>query len=325
MTPLLNVTDLKTWFPIRRGLFSRTTGHIRAVDGVSLHLNPGETLGLVGESGCGKSTLARTILRLDAAHEGAVHFEGADLLQLSKQEMRLVRPRLQMIFQDPYASMNPRQTVRDLLLEAPAFHRRITRAEHETVAVRLLQDVGMDRDALNRYPHEFSGGQRQRICIARALALQPSLIACDEIVSALDVSVQAQVLNLMADLQEKYRLAYLFISHDLSVVRHLAQRTAVMYLGEIVESGPTIDVIQNPRHPYTRALVSAVPRLEENQTQRIILTGDPPSAAHLPSGCRFHPRCPYARAECTKTEPVLEAVEAETSVHQVACWRHREI
>jgi oligopeptide/dipeptide ABC transporter ATP-binding protein len=325
MTPLLNVTDLKTWFPIRRGLFSRTTGHIRAVDGVSLHLNPGETLGLVGESGCGKSTLARTILRLDAAHEGAVHFEGTDLLQLSKQEMRLVRPRLQMIFQDPYASMNPRQTVRDLLLEAPAFHRRITRAEHETVAVRLLQDVGMDRDALNRYPHEFSGGQRQRICIARALALQPSLIACDEIVSALDVSVQAQVLNLMADLQEKYRLAYLFISHDLSVVRHLAQRTAVMYLGKIVESGPTIDVIQNPRHPYTRALVSAVPRLEENQAPRIILAGDPPSAAHLPSGCRFHPRCPYARAECTKTEPVLEAVDAETSVHQVACWRHREI
>jgi ABC-type oligopeptide transport system ATPase subunit len=260
-TPLLEIRGLKTWYPIKKGVLARTAGYVRAVDGVDLTLNRGETLGIVGESGCGKSTLARTILRLAKAREGTITLNGQNVLALSGAALRDFRRTVQVVFQDPHASLNPRHTVLDLLTEAMLAHGLVTREGRREAAARLLSDVGLPSDVLDRYPHAFSGGQRQRICIARALALGPQLLICDEAVSALDLSVRAQVLNLLEDLKAKHGLSYLFISHDISVVQHLADRIAVMYLGKIVETGPTEAVLGNPSHPYTRLLLRAVPRI----------------------------------------------------------------
>ncbi len=318
--PLLKIDNLSTWFPIRRGVFSRTVGHVRAVDGVSLSIAPGETLGLVGESGCGKSTLARSVLLLDKAHEGSIHFDGVDLLASPRSEIQPLRRRFQVVFQDPFASLNPRMTVLDIVSEGLIEHGVIRRRERADVTKQLLNDVGLGQDALHRYPHEFSGGQRQRISIARAISLRPDLIICDEAVSALDVSIQAQVMNLLIDLRKKYNLAYLFISHDLSVVRHISDRIAVMYLGRIVESGPTQDIMDHPRHPYTRALISAIPRPGEPRLDRIVLPGDVPSPANPPPGCPFHPRCPHAIEACSTQRPTLETLTDDaTPTRLVSC------
>ena len=328
--PLLQIRDVRTWFPVRRGILARTVGQVRAVDGVSLDLHAGQTLGLVGESGCGKTTLARTIMGLAPATEGHILFDGTDLLSLRGRALRALRPRLQMIFQDPYSSLNPRQTIVDIVTEGLLTHRMIRPAQKEETAARLLQDVGMGPEPLHRYPHEFSGGQRQRISTARAISMKPSLVVCDEPVSALDVSVQAQVINLLTDLRTAHNLAYLFISHDLGVVRHIADRIAVMYLGRIVESGSTRDVIDHPCHPYTRALVSAVPRVGGDYRSRIILEGDVPSPSSPPPGCPFHPRCPFAKAACRTTIPPLEPCGAARGAAKslerlVACIRKEEI
>jgi len=321
---LLDVRDLQTWFPVKRGIFSRTAGYVRAVDGVSLRVIAGETLALVGESGCGKTTLARTVLRLEPARSGSIVFNGVDMLGPAG-EIRSLRPQLQMIFQDPFSSLNPRMMVMDIVTEGMVQHGMIRRRGRQKEGARLLEDVGLDSDALYRYPHEFSGGQRQRISIARALAMRPKLIICDEPVSALDVSVQAQVLNLLMDLRDEHGLAYLFISHDLSVVRHIADRVAVMYLGKIVEAGTAAEVIDAPRHPYTRALISAIPRLRGKRGERIVLPGDVPSPSAPPPGCRFHPRCPFAVDRCRLSEPALEPCAGESSGRRIACIRKDEV
>ena len=323
--PLLETKDLHTWFPIRRGLFAHTVGHVRAVDGVSLRIAPGTTLGLVGESGCGKTTLARTIMLLDPTRSGSILFEGRDLLRLPPPDVRALRRRLQIVFQDPFSSLNPRMTVADLVTEGLVEHAVIHAREREEKALALLAEVGLGSDALHRYPHEFSGGQRQRIAVARAISLRPRLVICDEAVSALDVSVQAQVINLLIELRERLQLAYLFISHDLSVVRHIAHETAVMYLGQIVEQGPTRQVLDRPVHPYTRALVSALPRVGHDKKARILLPGDVPSPAHPPAGCRFHTRCPFVQDACRHTPPVLEPVNGDGAADRlVACLRRNE-
>ena len=323
---LLELCDIRVWFPIRHGILSRTVGYVRAVDGVTLTVEAGETLGLVGESGCGKTTVARAILRLVPVHAGSIRFEGRDLLTLPQRELRQLRRQIQIVFQDPFASLNPRMTTLETLTEGLLTYGIVSRRQREPAAVALLQNVGMSPDALYRYPHEFSGGQRQRISIARAIALRPRLVVCDEAVSALDVSVRAQVLNLLMDLREQYGLAYLFISHDLGVVRQIADRLAVMYLGRIVEVGPTDAVMDTPAHPYTRALISAIPRPGEKKCQRIVLMGDVPSPANPPAGCRFHTRCPFATAECRETEPVLELLAGQgQKAHQVACLRRHEL
>jgi len=322
---LLKIKDLSTWFPIRRGVVSRTVGHVRAVDGVSLSIAPGETLGLVGESGCGKSTLARSVLLLDKAHEGSIHFDGIDLLASPRSQVQQLRRRFQVIFQDPFASLNPRMTVLEIVSEGLLEHGVIRRRERTEAATRLLADVGLGSDALHRYPHEFSGGQRQRISVARAISLRPDLVICDEAVSALDVSVQAQVMNLLIDLRKKYNLAYLFISHDLSVVRHISDRIAVMYLGRVVESGSAADIMERPRHPYTRALISAIPRAGEPKQERIVLPGDVPSPSNPPPGCSFHPRCPHATEACSQQRPDLEPLADEGSTRLVACLRKEEL
>jgi oligopeptide/dipeptide ABC transporter ATP-binding protein len=320
---LLEVKDLKTWFPVKAGVIPRTVGHVRAVDGVSLSVSRGESVGLVGESGCGKTTLARTVLGLDPLHAGTVRFEGQDILSLTGGELRAARRNLQIIFQDPFSSLNPRMTVIDIVTEGLLEHGMIHPKEQENAARELLEDVGMDDDALHRYPHEFSGGQRQRISIARAIAFKPRLVICDEAVSALDVSVQAQIINLLIELREKHELSYLFISHDLGVVRHLCDRTAVMYLGRIVESGTSEQIISDPRHPYTRALVSAIPRAGAEKTERIALSGEVPSPSNPPPGCRFHTRCAHVTDACKQTEPTLETIDDGT--RQAACIRIGEI
>jgi oligopeptide/dipeptide ABC transporter ATP-binding protein len=307
--PLLEVKGLEKHFPIKSGFFKKTTGYVKAVDGIDLQVYPGETLGIVGESGCGKSTTGRTILRLLEPTAGEVWFDGKDLAKLSKEEMRRVRKDLQMIFQDPYASLNPRMTIKQILLESLEVHGIGTPKERLRTVEEIIEVVGLRKEHLNRHPHDFSGGQRQRIGIARALVLKPKLIIADEPVSALDVSIQSQILNLLKDLKKEFNLTLIFISHDLSVVKHLCDRVAVMYLGRVVEIADKHTLFENPRHPYTRALLSAVPVTKPRQKrERIILQGDLPSPANPPSGCTFHPRCPYAVELCRTQVPNLQDI-----------------
>ena len=316
---ILKVEELKMHFPIYRGVFQRQVGAVRAVDGVSFNVYRGETLGLVGESGCGKSTVARTILQLYKATAGDVHFEDVELMKLRGEELRRMRRKMQMIFQDPYASLNPRMTVEQIVGEPLIVHSAATGKEVQERVEHLLETVGLNPAFATRYPHEFSGGQRQRIGVARALALQPSFIICDEPISALDVSIQAQVVNLLEELQEQFNLTYLFIAHDLSMVRHISRRVAVMYLGVIVELTTRDELYLNPLHPYTQALLSAVPvpdPVVDAQRKRVILEGDVPSPANPPSGCRFRTRCPIAEAVCAETRPDFREVQPG---HFVAC------
>ena len=321
---LLSVRELRTWFPIRRGVFSRVVGHVRAVDGIDLDIHAGETVGLVGESGCGKSTVARTLAQLEPSHSGTLTFRGEPLSQMSHQQRQALRQRVQIVFQDPFSSLNPRMTVMDIVTEGLRAHGLLKRGDQRARAAALLASVGLGGDTLDRYPHEFSGGQRQRVCIARALALRPELIICDEAVSALDVSVQAQVMNLLMELKETRGLSYLFISHDLGVVRHLADRIAVMYLGRLVETGTAEEIMSSPCHPYTKALVSAIPRVGKSGRDRVVLSGDVPSPIAPPSGCTFHPRCRYATAACEEQLPLLESYPAD-GTRQVACLHVEQI
>jgi oligopeptide/dipeptide ABC transporter ATP-binding protein len=315
--PLLSVKGLVKHFPVKRGLLQRTVGQVHAVDGISFDIAPGETLGLVGESGCGKSTVGKAILKLVDATAGEIRLSGARIDQLSRSEMRPMRRQMQVVFQDPYSSLNPRLKVRDIIAEPLVNYGVAVGSGLAERVVELAGKVGLRPETLDRYPHEFSGGQRQRIGIARALALHPSLIVCDEPVSALDVSVQAQVINLLVDLQREFALAYLFIAHDIAVVEHISHRVAVMYLGKIVEIADRSDLFLRPQHPYTEALLSAVPAPEPGlEKKRIILKGDVPSPINPPSGCRFHTRCPYAFARCSAEEPELQEI---STGHQVAC------
>ncbi|MBI4413759.1 MAG: dipeptide ABC transporter ATP-binding protein, partial [candidate division NC10 bacterium] len=308
--PLLTVTDLKKHFRVRRGLLWGQAGIVRAVDGVSFALRKGETLGLVGESGCGKSTTGRCILRLLEPTAGKVVFDGLSVFDASREEMRRLRRQMQIIFQDPYSSLNPRMSVEQIVGEGMVIHRLARGAERRERTADLLRKVGLSPDHMKRYPHEFSGGQRQRIGIARALAVSPSLIIADEPISALDVSIQAQVLNLLQDLQEEFGLTYLFIAHDLRVVEHISDRVAVMYLGQIVELADSRELYRNPLHPYTQALMSAIPVPDPTvKRERIILKGDPPSPLRPPSGCRFHTRCPKRFEPCDRQEPALREIQ----------------
>ena len=317
--PLLAVRDLVKHFPIRGGLLQRRVGAVRAVDGVSFEIRSGETLGLVGESGCGKSTTARSILRLIEPTSGEVHFDGVDVLRANGPGLRALRREMQIIFQDPYSSLNPRMTVGNIVAEPLIVHKIGTRDERRERVRELLATVGLSPEHYNRYPHEFSGGQRQRIGIARALALRPKLVICDEPVSALDVSIQAQILNLLSELQDDLKLTYLFVAHDLAVVRHISDRVAVMYLGHIVEVADSEVLYRSPRHPYTEALLASIPLpdpVAERARPRIVLGGEVPNPARPPSGCPFHPRCPKAQAVCSQEMPPLVASVAD---HSVAC------
>ncbi len=301
---LLEVNNLKKYFPIKGGVFGRVVGNVKAVDGVSFYVNKGETVGLVGESGCGKTTTGKVVLRLEEATEGEILFEGRNVLELGREEMRSLRREMQIIFQDPYSSLNPRMTVGNIIGEALEIHGLARGKAKEKKVKELLEVVGLTAHHMRRYPHEFSGGQRQRIGVARALAVDPKLIVCDEPVSALDVSIQAQVINLMEDLQKEFDLTYLFIAHDLSVVKHISDRIAVMYLGKIVELADKAALFKKPIHPYTQALLSAIPIPDPAiKREKIILKGDVPSPVNPPSGCRFHTRCPYVMDICKTEEP----------------------
>ncbi len=328
--PLLEVRGLTKHFAVRGGVLLRRVGAVHAVDGVSFSLQRGETLGVVGESGCGKSTVGKTLLRLLEPTSGQIFFEGHDITRLGRAELRALRRDIQIVFQDPFESLNGRHSVGRILEEPFVIHRLGTATERRRWVAELLERVGLSSDAAQRYPHEFSGGQRQRIGIARAIALRPKLIVCDEAVSALDVSIQSQVLNLLLDLQREMNLALVFIAHDLAVVKHVSDRVAVMYLGQVVEHADASEIYAQPRHPYTRALLSAIPvpdptDRDARRASRIVLQGDVPSPIEPPSGCRFHPRCAYAREDCAIRVPQLETVaEAATSV-AVACHYWREI
>lgn len=323
---LLKVEGLKQYFPIKGGLLGRTVNHVKAVDDISFTIYEGETVSIVGESGCGKSTTGRAILRLEEPTEGKVSFQGTDLASISKKEMRKYRKDLQIIFQDPYASINPRQTVADVLDEAMEIQNVLPRKDRRKRIIELLETVGLHEYQADRYPHEFSGGQRQRIGIARALSVNPKLIICDEAVSALDVSIQAQVLNLLEELQDEYRLTYLFISHDLGVVRHISDRVIVMYLGKIVEIADKESLFRSPKHPYTKALLSAIPVPDpEHVKSHIVLKGDVPSPINPPTGCRFHTRCPFAQERCITDVPELKTHEGMVPGHEAACHFVEEI
>ncbi|TMF24227.1 MAG: ATP-binding cassette domain-containing protein [Chloroflexi bacterium] len=318
--PLLTVSDLKVWFPVASGVMQRTVGHVHAVDGVDLEIRAGETLGLVGESGCGKSTLGRAAIRLLKPTGGTVHFKGEDITSIRGEHLRALRREMAMIFQDPYASLDPRQTVGDIIGEPIDVHGLAKGKERQDRIRELLRVVGMNPRFADRYPHEFSGGQRQRIGIARALAVEPTFIVCDEPISALDVSIQAQIINLLENLQSKFKLTYLFIAHDLSVVKHISNRVAVMYLGKIMEVAPGQQLYRRPRHPYTGSLLSAIPIPDpkvELQRKRLILQGDVASPVNPPSGCRFRTRCPRAKEHCAEEVPPLESFGSE---HKAACF-----
>ncbi len=318
---LLRVENLKKYFPVRHGVFSRVTGYVRAVDDISFEVRARETLSLVGESGSGKTTTGRTILRLMEPTEGTVHFDGTDVLGLRGRELRALRRRMQIIFQDPYGSLNPRMTVGAMVGEPLVIHGLVPKSRRRDRIVEILELVGLEAEHMGRYPHEFSGGQRQRIGIARALAVEPELIVADEPVASLDVSIQAQILNLLEDLQQKLGLTYLFIAHDLSVVRHISDEVAVMYLGRIVERAPVDELFANPLHPYTVALLSAVPVPDPAvRSEHVPLEGDIPSPIDPPSGCRFHTRCPRVMLQCSEIEPVLERMGG--GLHFVACHLH---
>ncbi len=316
---LLKVEDLKTWFPIKKGLLRRTAGFIKAVDGVSFVIKKGQTLGLVGESGCGKTTVARSIVRLTPATSGQVVLDGINVLSADKGELGELRRQISLVFQDPFSSLNPRMTVGNIIGEPLKVHKGVSGSElSERVAV-LLSKVGLSPDHINRYPHEFSGGQRQRVGVARALVVEPKLVICDEPVSALDVSIQSQILNLLKDLQEEFGLTYLFIAHDLAVVEFLCDITAVMYMGRIVERAASEELYRNPVHPYTRALMSAIPQVERGRrTAKGTFGGEVPSILKPPTGCPFHPRCPLADGVCLTQVPSLEE---KNEGHFVACWK----
>lgn len=314
---ILEVNNLKQYYPIKGGFFRRTIGQVKAVDGISFKINEGETMGLVGESGCGKSSAGRSILRLQTPTDGTVLFDGEDITKIQGRKLREARQGFQMVFQDPYASLNPLQMVGDIVAEPIKNYQKLSKTELEKEVKALLVKVGLNTEDYYKYAHEFSGGQRQRVGIARALALKPKLIILDEPVSALDVSVQSQVLNLLDDLQEEFNLSYLFIAHDLSVVKHVSDYIGVMYLGHIVEQGPADEIYSNPKHPYTQALISAIPEIDpDKRKERILLTGDLPSPANPPTGCPFHTRCPIAQEACKTTKPKYKEVSQN---HFAAC------
>ena len=319
---ILQVQNLKKYFPIKVGVFRSVAGHVKAVDGVSFSIKRGRTMGLVGESGCGKSTLARVLLRLLESSGGAVSYDGKNVLTANKTELRKLRTRMQIIFQDPFSSLNPRLSVNDIVGEAMLQHKIVAnRAEMTRRVTEIIDKCGLSAEHAQRYPHQFSGGQRQRICIARALAVNPDFIVCDEAVSALDVSIQSQIINLLKDRQDEGNLTYLFISHDLSVVKFISDDVCVMYLGQIVESGTKEQIFNSPLHPYTEALLSAAPTFDPSSRRgrkRIILAGDIPSPANPPPGCRFHTRCPYAKEICKESEPDILEIE---SGHNVMCHK----
>lgn len=316
---LVEVKDLKTWYPVKGGLFGPKK-HVRAVDGVSFEVEPGETVGLVGESGCGKSTLGRTLICLEKHMGGTYRIDGVEISGLRGSKLRRMRRNFQMIFQDPYGSLNPRMSIFSMLDEVLALHSKLDKGRRKDRIVELLEMVGLNAESIHRYPHQFSGGQRQRIGIARALAVEPKLIIADEPVSALDVSVQAQIINLLEDIQEKTGVAYLFIAHDLAVVEHISDRIIVMYLGKIVESGKSAEICGNSAHPYTKALLSAIPSVDpETRKKRIILPGDVPSPLDPPGGCPFHPRCPLAEDKCKTDVPALDPVNGDLK-HLSACF-----